>query len=463
MADPPLNAAEQAELRRRFPRAGWWLGMPGVPAPSDIRAFDANQQDLGRHYVIPESPAQQMPPYFAPPPYPPPPYLPPHYNPPPYAAPGAMHFAPPPMYQLAPQMYMHPPPPPELPPHVLAQPVTRQISLNIDVSIPLNTGVVGGTVSRIELKLPTDLPFIDFFSRVCARMDLDPTHAELGYKFHTDKRCEAPHQLANEEQLRGAMACGIGLIQRARSRQIILEIHNLKPAHEAAVGNSRKRKADDIENPINPELQTTVSFTKELRQLKGRLSCAAHPGRWCFISPINSEHKFLDIFAITLWAKQMLLGDATLQNPPESVFFDHTRKKPRLSRNSVASASTPNVNVVVTNNIPPLGDQMGQRRVNTPSSSQCIDLTVECDDETISYPSVIVLLADMLLIFPDYDLLQYHSALTNSGVIDIKDFQDTDDSSLLAAGLPADVIDTLRDHAAVLIHQQVKGKSIMQN
>ncbi len=98
---------------------------------------------------------------------------------------------------------------------------------NINVSVPLNTGIVGGTVSRVTLRLALDISFQDFFSCVCARMDLDPLEASLGYKFHTDHARDPPHCLSNEEELRGAMLHGEDLMKRARTRVIYLEIHNL--------------------------------------------------------------------------------------------------------------------------------------------------------------------------------------------------------------------------------------------
>ena len=75
---------------------------------------------------------------------------------------------------------------------------------NIDISLPLNTGIVGGVVSRIILRLPVDIPFADFFSQICARMDLNPIEANLGYKFPCDKARDPPHQLSNDEQLHAA-------------------------------------------------------------------------------------------------------------------------------------------------------------------------------------------------------------------------------------------------------------------
>jgi hypothetical protein len=86
---------------------------------------------------------------------------------------------------------------------------------------------MGGKVSRIVLRLPVDIPFEDFMSRVCARMGLDPRNANLGYKYPKDLRRSQWHALANEEDLRAAMDRGVGYIHRARKRRIILEVENL--------------------------------------------------------------------------------------------------------------------------------------------------------------------------------------------------------------------------------------------
>jgi hypothetical protein len=87
---------------------------------------------------------------------------------------------------------------------------------------------MGGEVSRILLRLPVDIPFGDFMSRVCARMGLDPRNASLGYKYvGRDPRRSPWHALANEENLRAAMDRGVGYIRRARKHRMILEIENL--------------------------------------------------------------------------------------------------------------------------------------------------------------------------------------------------------------------------------------------
>ena len=56
------------------------------------------------------------------------------------------------------------------------------------------------------LRLPIDLSFQDFYSHVCAHMDLEPLEANLGYKFFGDRKTEAPFRLATDDDLRAAMA-----------------------------------------------------------------------------------------------------------------------------------------------------------------------------------------------------------------------------------------------------------------
>ena len=97
--------------------------------------------------------------------------------------------------------------------------------MQITLSIPLNTTVVGAVVTRIHLRLPTDLLLEDFLSRVCAWMDLDPAAANIGYRFLHDPA--AIFRLDSEEELQNAMRRGVEKIRRARTCEVVMEIHNL--------------------------------------------------------------------------------------------------------------------------------------------------------------------------------------------------------------------------------------------
>ena len=196
---------------------------------------------------------------------------------------------------------------------------------NIDVSILLNTGVVGGVIVRVNLRLPTDIPFADFFNRVCARMDLDPLDAKLGYKYGSDRVRDPPNQLSNEEELRVAMEKGRNKLRLARTQEVILEIHNLvcqffnlmndtllthanqNPARSAAQGAQKRSAAESSAVVDGTEPDTAVSFKTELRELKQRLQCEKHSGKYCYVDPINpGEHIALDIYKLTLWAKKIV-------------------------------------------------------------------------------------------------------------------------------------------------------------
>lgn len=58
-------------------------------------------------------------------------------------------------------------------------------------------------------------------------MDVNPQDTAIGYKFNRDLRRADYSPLADDEDLRAAMARGVSLIQRARKRRVVLEIENL--------------------------------------------------------------------------------------------------------------------------------------------------------------------------------------------------------------------------------------------
>jgi hypothetical protein len=157
-------------------------------------------------------------------------------------------------------------------------------------------------------------------------MDLNPLDAALGYKYASDRVRDPPHQLATEDQLRAAMEKGINKIRLARSREVILEIHNLvsfilfssvlhtdlkhqRPARAAASATGRKRTAaeNSTVGDDGAEPDTAVSFKTELRELKQKLACQKHTGKYCYVDPTKQgEHIALDIYKLTLWAKKIV-------------------------------------------------------------------------------------------------------------------------------------------------------------
>jgi hypothetical protein len=58
-------------------------------------------------------------------------------------------------------------------------------------------------------------------------MDIQPANAVLGYKFLGDRVSDPANRLANSEDLNQAMSCATDKVKRARTREVILKIHNL--------------------------------------------------------------------------------------------------------------------------------------------------------------------------------------------------------------------------------------------
>ncbi|KAJ2932922.1 hypothetical protein H1R20_g4169, partial [Candolleomyces eurysporus] len=312
-ADPFRNNDEHAQLQRRFPRAGYWLGM--LPTHPDIEHLKHQLAHGGQPLYAPQPLA---PPYARNQGYPP-------HGPPPGPPPPPYNYAPP------------------LQNDQLVPPATQ-----VTVTIPLNTGVVGGVVTRIPLRLPSDIEFLDFFDRVCAKMDLDPTKAQLGYRL-AGEPVRNVYRLGTEEDLRTAMDKLLYKMKRARTKEHVMEIENMSPgrrASQVSLSNGRKRPA-----PTEDEPDLTISYRPQLQELKRRLECAHHKGKYCYISPLSIEHQQLDVYALTLWAKQILLNPevVTYTRPPATKHFDHrpTRKRARKEQ----SVTNPEIHVHL-NHIP---------------------------------------------------------------------------------------------------------------
>ena len=195
----------------------------------------------------------------------------------------------------------------------------------VTISVPLNTTIVGGLVTRRELRIPSDIIFADFYSRMCANMDLNPDEALIGYKFHTDRAKDAPRQLSNEAEYLAMMQEMIRRILAARTRNPVLFLHNLvrpyvlgqkhhyshtalaqRPATHTPVS---KRKRDDEpadSKECRPRPSTTLDFTCEYRELQSRLRCRLHGSRPCRVDPITADHHELNIYQLTLWARMIV-------------------------------------------------------------------------------------------------------------------------------------------------------------
>ncbi|KZV59345.1 hypothetical protein PENSPDRAFT_566025, partial [Peniophora sp. CONT] len=87
--------------------------------------------------------------------------------------------------------------------------------------------VVGGIVYEHTIHFEPDIPFADFFSRVCAHMDIPVSNAQLGFKYDNDKICAPPRNLSTADHLREAMTQAVAMMRRARTRLVYITLHNL--------------------------------------------------------------------------------------------------------------------------------------------------------------------------------------------------------------------------------------------
>ncbi|KAF8153092.1 hypothetical protein B0H34DRAFT_722198 [Crassisporium funariophilum] len=262
---------------------------------------------------------------------------------------AAPPIVPPPVYQL-------PPGPPPAPQVVIPAPLSGPPT-QINVSLPLNTAVVGGIVSHIHVRFPTDISFVDFISRACASMDLEPGDAELGYKFLGDLVWDPPSRLQTEDDLREMMRRGVEKIQRARTWEVSIIIHNLRPAQCLVAGTSRKRPAPTASDADEPD--TTLTFVRELRELKRLLECQRHKGKHCYVSPVNGKHQMCSNYKLSYWAKQIFLNQATYCSPPEQLQFDHVAKRARRKKPlTPTERAQPHIHVHIPHTLflPPLLD-----------------------------------------------------------------------------------------------------------
>ncbi|KAG1837557.1 hypothetical protein DFJ58DRAFT_626668, partial [Suillus subalutaceus] len=121
----------------------------------------------------------------------------------------------------------------------------------------------------------------------------------------------------------------------------------------------------------------------------------------CFIDRASGydNHRHLDHAEMTLWAKKIVLGHATIYNPPHCLNFDHgpANKKPRHSR-SGSSPETPSP--------PPLSQQC-----HFESAAQIPNTTLP------DYPKIGVLLALIDAERPELQIQELEMSLLDAGVV----------------------------------------------
>ncbi|KAF9240181.1 hypothetical protein BU15DRAFT_74098 [Melanogaster broomeanus] len=243
--------------------------------------------------------------------------------------------------------------------------------------------------------------------------------------------------------------------------------HNLKPVTRttvsAADSNVKKRKASQSGDD-EPE-HSTLDFTEDPRRLKDHLLSVKHTGRWRFVSPIDGEHNELDHDALTLWAKKILLGEATLEQPPSSLL--HRRgalaKRRRttipLAADATVTTSTNSVPAIHLANLP-LGDRASTAPLEAPMTLAGANNDLNDSERLIEYPAIEKALRDLNVVMPATKILQFLTAFSSHGIYYVDAAQALSYEFLAnEIGMPHGIIHRFQNHIAYLVRKAKKGSS----
>ncbi|KAJ7883602.1 hypothetical protein B0H13DRAFT_1890306 [Mycena leptocephala] len=207
-----------------------------------------------------------------------------------------------------------------------------------------------------------DVPFSVGYVEICNMMGLDPSRACIGFKWDNERANVATHVLSNATDWNNCLESGLGQAKRARTRKVVCMIKNLNLPTETALATppitpvlhptgSKKRKSAARSGNSSGE-RKTFDYTREFRELKARLACAAHKGELCFVSQVDGHHHRVDVEHASLWAKEISAGNATSNRPPENIMFqEFFLPGPKRARNTRSQSSTnpcaPTIHVTV--------------------------------------------------------------------------------------------------------------------
>ncbi|KAJ7873088.1 hypothetical protein B0H14DRAFT_2569920 [Mycena olivaceomarginata] len=166
------------------------------------------------------------------------------------------------------------------------------------------------------------------YGEICQMMGLDLATGRIGYKWDNERTNIAAHGLANATDWKHCLESGIGQTERARrTRTVTCRIKNLDLPVETAGGlasaapniNNKKRKS--ARSSLSSSEKKTFDYTKEFRELKRHLACVEHKGDHCWVSTADGYHHRVDGEHTSLWAKEISVGNATKNRPPENIMF----------------------------------------------------------------------------------------------------------------------------------------------
>ncbi|KAJ6616838.1 hypothetical protein B0H10DRAFT_2219178 [Mycena sp. CBHHK59/15] len=244
------------------------------------------------------------------------------------------------------------------------------------------------------LVLPSDIPATDFFSRIHAQMNVDPTTAVLA------------------EDLDGAFKCLVKLqTSTQRKKDVIMEVVNLEVQPDGKTTKQAEKQSE------------TALSIPELQQVQAKLKCAEHLGnnRWCYAMGPKSthpgKHVELGIDVVSLWARKVHDGDADPDcvEPPSILRLDELAKRGRTweehNTRGRGQPTLPPIHVHVGADasgraLHPVDDNTVKSK-KRPHADLSSDESDSDDDDTLLISDV---LCELQAKFPALDYLQYANA-----------------------------------------------------
>ncbi|PPR00339.1 hypothetical protein CVT24_004360 [Panaeolus cyanescens] len=204
-----------------------------------------------------------------------------------------------------------------------------------------STGVYRMTAHLVCQKLSkqftfeSNIDYNDFRSRACANLDVSPDTAQLGYRIRGSEGPKTiPASLNSATDFSQAMERICGFISRARSKEYGIEVVNIneKPATSNRKGSKTANKRTRDED-IPPLFESSDAARRTYKELATATRCEKCKGH-CHVMR-DGTHQKLTIKDMSYWTKQIVLGNAALDKPPEAIIFDHRvkRARPNNSKN----------------------------------------------------------------------------------------------------------------------------------
>ncbi|KAJ7767405.1 hypothetical protein DFH07DRAFT_954911 [Mycena maculata] len=392
---------------------------------------------------------------------------------------------------LAPEPELPPPYTPDAPPVTPASAVPAGITLTFQ--IPTNSNTIGAPPITQTKKYGRNVPFAITFMEICNVMGVDPASACLSYKWDKEGHNVPTRQLANTFDWEDCLTAGIGMTQRARTRQVTCIIKNLNlPIETASAVNSTgtKRKSAASDNSAG---RRTFDFTKEYRALKAHLHCAKHKDQYCYVSPVDGHHHRVEPDNVLLWAKEISVGHATVECPPENIVFQElflpARKKAHTTNAETLTSRNryiPTIHVTVNTgssggNVSPLrrsplatimSASANRNNIDVPTSLyRSQSLSLGGDENSLTDPIRFPPVTDILQLIDNSGMFEDSTVLTFPAIIfadALHDWQIThvDQVPLLDADFYVQQTDMPRQLAELFIEESIaaigraqKGKS----